>query len=81
MMIQEVKEPLTHLWKKECGCVTEVIVDVPRMANEIKKAKRTNKRRHETYSLVETQSVREMEWTCPEHKALEERLKRERENE
>ena len=72
-------EPKTHLWLKPCGCVAELVIDKESLIKDIQHAKRNNQRCGNTYiGLVETESVRHMEWDCPEHKALEERLKREK---
>ena len=64
----EVKEPMTHIFLKPCGCLACAIVNVPEMFGELAKAQRYAKKHDETYQLIETQTVREMEWQCPLHK-------------
>jgi len=62
------KEPMTHVWRKPCGCLRCAIVNVPVMFGELKKAHTQAKRYNYTYELMETQAVREMEWRCALHK-------------
>jgi len=62
------EEPKTHVFLKSCGCLSCAIVNVPEMFGELAKAQRYAKRHGETYKLMETQAVREMEWRCPQHK-------------
>ena len=62
------EEPKTHVFRKPCGCLSCVIVNVPRCFGELAKAQRYAERHGETYELMETQAVREMEWRCPQHK-------------
>jgi hypothetical protein len=64
----EVKEPKTHIFLKSCGCLSCAIVDVPEMYKELAKAFRYAANHNETYKLVPTQQVRDMDWKCAEHK-------------
>jgi len=70
-----VKEPMTHVFRKPCGCVSHLIINVPRMFGELAKAQRYAAKHEGTYELVETQAVREMEWKCPEHKLVDKEVK------
>jgi len=62
------EEPKTHVFLKPCGCLSCAIVNVPRTFGELAKAQRYAAKHGETYQLMETQAVREMEWKCREHK-------------
>ena len=66
-MINE-PEPKTHVFLKPCGCLSAAYVDVPHNYNELAKGFKYATKHNETYQLMETQKVREMEWKCPEHK-------------
>lgn len=66
-MMTEV-EAKTHVFLKPCGCLACVVVNVPRMFGELAKAQRYAKRHQETYKLMGTEEVREMEWECPQHR-------------
>lgn len=65
-----VEEPKTHVFLKPCGCLACAVVNVPERFNELAKAQRYAKKHGETYHLMETQAVREMEWVCPQHKKV-----------
>jgi len=52
---------------KPCGCVACLILNVPRNFAALAKAQRYAKSHNETYQLMETQAVREMEWQCTGH--------------
>lgn len=62
------QEPMTHVFLKSCGCLACAIVNVPERFSELVKAQRYAQKHGETYKLMDTQAVREMEWQCPEHK-------------
>lgn len=61
-------EPKTHVFSKPCGCVACLILNVPRQFSALAKAQKYAERHGETYKLVDTQTVREMQWFCPQHK-------------
>ncbi len=67
-MDKELKEPQIHVFFKHCGCLACVIVNVPSMFGELAKAQRYAQKHGETYKLMETQEVREMQWKCSQHK-------------
>jgi len=62
------EEPKTHVFRKPCGCVSCLIVNEPSMFGELAKAQRYAAKHDETYELMETQAVREMQWKCEEHR-------------
>ena len=62
------EEPKTHVFFKQCGCLSCAIVNVPSMFGELAKAQSYAKKHENVYKLMETQEVRDMEWKCPEHK-------------
>ncbi len=62
-----MEEPRTHVFRKPCGCLCCLVVNVPEMFGELAKAQRYAEKHGETYELMETQKVREMVWKCPEH--------------
>ena len=66
----KVEEPKTHVFLKPCGCLAGAVVNVPEMFGELAKMQRYATKHGETYRLMETQAVREMEWKCPEHKKV-----------
>ena len=68
------EEPKTHVFLKPCGCLVCAVLNVPRMFSALAKAQRYAEKHGETYQLMETQAVREMEWRCPEHKVKKFRL-------
>ena len=47
------------------------------MFGELSKAQRYAKHHNDTYKLMETQAVREMEWKCSEHKTKQKTIKQE----
>jgi len=61
-------ESMSYIAKKPCGCLSMAIVDNPDhkrdTAREISKAVRLG----ETIERVPTETVRTMDWECPEHK-------------
>ena len=61
-------ESMSYIAKKPCGCLSMAIVDNPDhkkdVAKEISKAVRLG----ETVERVTTETVRTMDWKCPEHK-------------
>lgn len=67
-MESKKEEPKTHIFLQPCGCLACAIVNVPEMFKELAKAQTYAKKHGETYQLMETQAVREMEWECPQHK-------------
>jgi len=71
------KEPMTHVFLKPCGCLSCAIVNTPTMFGELSKAQRYAKHHNDTYKLMETQAVREMEWKCSEHKTKQKTIKQE----
>jgi hypothetical protein len=62
------EQSMSYISKKPCGCLAMAIVDNPEhkkdVAREIAKAIRAG----ETVERVTTESVRTMEWECPEHR-------------
>jgi hypothetical protein len=66
------QEPKTHIFLKPCGCLACAIVNVPRNFKELAKAQTYARNHGETYQLMETAAVREMQWRCPEHKKQKE---------
>jgi len=71
-MNKPVIEPMTHIFLKPCGCLSCAVVNAPEMFGELSRAQRYAKRHNETYKLMETQAVREMDWKCPAHKKIKE---------
>ena len=65
----EEKEPMTHVFLKPCGCISGLVVNVPEMFKELVKMQRYAEKHGETYQLMETQAVREMQWKCDVHKS------------
>jgi len=61
-------EPKTHVFLKPCGCLACAIVNVPHNFMALAKAQRYAKAHGETYELMDTQAVREMQWLCSQHK-------------
>lgn len=59
---------MSYISKKPCGCLSMAIVDNPDhkkdVAREIAKAIRLG----ETIERVTLESVRTMDWECPEHR-------------
>ena len=58
----------THVFIKPCGCLSSAMLNTPHNYSELAKAFRYAERHEETYKLMDTQAVREMEWTCAERK-------------
>jgi len=61
-------ESQTHVFIQPCGCLSKAILNKPKAFDLLAKAQRYAKRHGETYKLMDTQAVREMDWKCPEHK-------------
>lgn len=61
-------ESKTHVFLKPCGCVACAIVNTPRNFGALSKAQKYAAAHGESYQLMETQAVREMQWRCPTHK-------------
>jgi len=62
------EESKTHVFFKPCGCLACAIINRPELFGELSRARQYAKRHGETYKLMDTQAVREMEWRCPQHK-------------
>ena len=62
------EESKTHVFLKPCGCLACAVINTPSRFGELAKAQRYAKNHNETYQLMETRAVREMEWICPQHK-------------
>ncbi len=61
-------EPDTYIALLPCGCLGLAIVDEPELQMEIAKDIGKAIRQGLKVSRVSTQSVREMEWTCKQHR-------------
>ena len=61
-------ENMSYISKKPCGCLCMAVLDNPDhkrdVAKEIAKAIRLG----ETVERVPTETVRTMDWKCPEHR-------------
>ena len=68
MESQQAEESQTHVFLKPCGCLACAIVNRPERFKELAAAQRYAAKHGETYRLMPTQAVRDMAWTCPEHK-------------
>lgn len=59
---------MSYISRKSCGCLAMAVVDNPEhkrdVAREVGKAVRLG----ETVERVTSESVRIMEWVCPQHK-------------
>ena len=64
------EEPRTHVFLKPCGCLVAAMIDSPHNYRELGNALRMALKRGEIYKVMETQTVREMSWTCEKHKGL-----------
>ena len=63
----ELKEPMTHVFLKPCGCLSCAILNMPERFGELAKAQLYAQNHGEIYELMGTQAVREMAWKCPQH--------------
>ncbi len=61
-------ESMTYISLKPCGCLATAIVDNPDHKREVAKVVAGAIRLGETVTRVETETVRTMDWKCPEHK-------------
>ena len=66
--MEKTEEPKTHVFLKPCGCLSRAISNRPEMFGELARAQRYAQKHGETYKLMDTQAVREMNWYCPQHK-------------
>jgi len=68
MTLEIRRESKTHVFRKPCGCLACAIVNVPRNFRALAKAQYYAQDHGESYELMETETVRKMDWVCPEHK-------------
>jgi len=59
---------MTHVFLKPCGCLACAIINRPERFRELARAQAYAQKHGETYQLLPTQTVREMDWKCSEHK-------------
>ena len=63
-----VAESFTYFALKACGCLAMAMVDNPEHKRDVAKEMGKGIRQGYSFQRVPTQQVREMPWTCPEHK-------------
>lgn len=63
-----MSETYSYIARASCGCLRAAVVDAPTMRREAANLMSAAIRRGETVERVTSESVRQMEWTCEEHR-------------
>ena len=72
-MTEENEGSMTYVARKECGCLTLLVIDTPNMVHRKDMAKEISAAilRGDTIERVATEEVRKMDWKCPKHQVIE----------
>ncbi|KKM13659.1 hypothetical protein LCGC14_1713970 [marine sediment metagenome] len=63
-------ESFSYVALKDCGCLAMAMVDRPERKKDVAKEVAKGIRQGYAFHRLTTQQVRDMEWTCPEHKVV-----------